>query len=112
MVKIAINNKNLHNIQMRLNTEKGISLLSYPENRIIFEENNEKFILKIPAFLVIELYRLKILSQEKSHSFSIRLQNKELGIFQMTNLKYPSSWSSELIEIELKKINSKKKVYK
>jgi len=78
MTKIAINGKNIHEIQMRLKGEnnKGIAYLSYPEHRIF---NKEKAI-------------------------SVKIKNKELGLFKIQDVLYPNElYDDGLVEIIFKR---------
>ncbi|MEK6984076.1 MAG: hypothetical protein AABX33_05875 [Nanoarchaeota archaeon] len=104
MVKVKINDKDLHKVQMGLKSENDwcTSYLSYPKHRIKAETQNLKLILKIPPLLVIELYRSEILSQNKNKSMQIKIDNKDYGLYKVKGLMYPDELHDDgLVEIEL-----------
>lgn len=88
MVKITINGKNLHEIQMRLKGEdnKGFVCLSYPEHRINAEVRERELVLQVPPLLAIALYH-EIFRKEKE--ISVKVKNKDLGRLNLKEIRYP-----------------------
>ena len=108
MTKIAINDRNLHEVKMKLReyVSGTTSYLSYPEHRLKTEIEEEKIIVKLPPLLVLELYRSAIIPQNKEEAFPVRLDGKDIGLLRVIDLEYPdSSYSDQLISITLTRIN-------
>lgn len=108
MTKIAINDRNLHEVKMkeREYAKETISYLSYPEHRIKTEIHEDKIIVKLPPRLALELYRSAIIPQNEEEAFPVRLDGKDIGLFRVIDLRYPlSSDMDELITITLTRVD-------
>ena len=107
MTKIAINDRNLHEVKMKLHKDTigTTSYLLYPEHRLKTEIEEEKIIVKLPPLLVLELYRSAIIPQNEEEAFPVRLDDKDIGLLRVIDLKYPLiSDSDQLISITLTRI--------
>ena len=108
MTKIAINDRNLHEVKMkqRKYTIGTTSYLLYPEYRIKTEIEEDKIIVKVPPLLVLELYRSAIIPQNEEEAFPVKLDDKDIGLLRVIDLEYPdSSDSKQLVSITLTRIN-------
>ena len=108
MTKIAINDQNLHEVEMKLRkyVSGTTSCLLYPEYRLKTEIEEEKIIVKLPPLLVLELYRSAIIPQNEEEAFPVRLDGKHVGLLRVIDLEYPpSSDSDQLVSITLTRIN-------
>lgn len=106
MFGISINDHKLHEIRMLLVpfSPKSIAYLQYPKDRINLSQKGEIFVLKIPAFLGLELYRRGILSSHQANEkFTIKISGKKLGDFLIVDFRYPHD-NSEEIFMSLKKV--------
>lgn len=104
MTQITIDGKNLHEIKMRLKGEHSGSIcyLSYPEHRIKAKVEKNSIILLVPPLLAIALYHL--IFQNKKE-VQIKVKNKERGLLQIVDLKYPDElYDDGLVEITLESI--------
>lgn len=104
MAKIKINGKYLHKVQMALksNNEWCTSYLSYPEHRIEAKIQKGILILKIPPLLVIEMFRSGIFPKNKNELMQVKIRNKDLGAFRVSNFKYPDELNGDgLVDIKL-----------
>jgi hypothetical protein len=102
MAKIAINGRNLHEVEMKHEKyDKGTnSYLLYPEHRIKIKRVMDKIIVKLPSFLALELFRSAIIPQNEDEAFPVRLDGKDIGLFRVIDLRYPlSSDTDELISM-------------
>ena len=105
MTKISINGKYLHELQMRLKGEQknGTCYLSYPEQRIKAEVKKNKVFLHIPPLLTIALFQLTFWDKDE---ISIKIKNKDFGLFKMIDLKYPDElYDDRLVDITFKSVN-------
>ena len=103
MTKITINGRNLQEIKMRLKgeTRYGISYLSYPEHRTKAETKENEAVLQVPPLLAIALYH-EIFRKEKE--ISVKVKNKDLGMFNLKEIKYPDElYDDGLVYITLEK---------
>lgn len=106
MAKVIINGHKIHEIRMPLTPyENGlVSSISYPDHRIeaLFIEG--MLVLRMPAFLALELYRRAILPQYGEESVSISLGRKNLGHFRIIDFHYPNfhAKDSEQVSITFK----------
>lgn len=108
MTKIAINNRNLHEVKMKQRelATGTISHISYPEHRIKTEVESNKIIVKLPPLLTLELYRSGIIPQNKEEAFPVRLDGKDIGLFRVIDLNYPQSlYTDELVSITITPID-------
>ena len=104
MTKIAINDRNLHEVKMRRREyAKGtISYFLYPEHRIKTKIEKDRIIIKLPPLLALELYRSAIIPQSEEMTFAVRLDGNDIGLFRVIDLRYPlSSDRDVLISITL-----------
>ncbi len=102
MKGISLNGNKLHEIQMPLVPySKGTSAyLKYPKHRIQCERMDKGIVLKLPAFLALELYRLSILPQEQTKYVTVEISGKKIGRFVVVDFRYPND-HSEIVAISL-----------
>ena len=107
MAEIAINGRKLHTVEMKLcKYAKGTSsYLLYPEYRVKTEIEEDKTIVKLPAFLSLELYRSVVIPQNEGKAFPVMLDGKDIGSFRVIDLEYPQDLGDELITISLKRVD-------
>lgn len=104
MVEIEINGKNLDEIGIPLepHTVGVIATLRYPKERMRVSEDGEDFLLEIPAFLTLELFRQSILSLDNT-PFQLSIGGRNRGRFIVEDIRYPSEPGRELIKIKIQK---------
>jgi hypothetical protein len=105
MVEIGINGKNLSDVEMLLEPyhPNTISKMRYPKERVKISENGNDLTLQIPAFLILELFRQKIIPMD-SAPFLLSTSGKNRGNYIITDLRYPTEPGSELVKIKIKKV--------
>jgi hypothetical protein len=104
MKGISINGYYLHKIEMLLesHSEGTVSYLRYPKHRMHFKVEGDKLFLKIPAFLLLELYRRGIIPQDSSKSVSVKISGKNIGKFLVVDFRYPH-YEYEVVSMILKR---------
>ncbi len=107
MNSVIINGYKLEKIDMLLvpHSPETVSTLLYPKHRVSLEIDNDKkkLVMKMPVFLVLELYRRNILSEKPKKKAIIQIDNKKMGVYNIIAFYYPQ-WESENIIIEFEKI--------
>ncbi|MBF0235590.1 MAG: hypothetical protein HQK62_09950 [Desulfamplus sp.] len=105
---ISINGRYLHELRMPLVPYKNINSvvsLSYPKNRILFEQYGEGMLkLTIPSLLALEMYRVGLLPQDANNAFSVSISGKPIGNYKVVDFLYQdSSMHDGIVFITLKK---------
>ena len=105
MKEISINGYKLHQVQMLMTPyyDGCVSYLSYPKNRINFEESERGIALRIPPFLAIELFRQGIFPQDAKECFPVKISGKLKGSFRISDFRYPSSIEETSVIITLER---------
>ena len=100
---IALNNQYLHEVEMLLTPygNNTVSYLKYPPHRIKYEIEGDNLILKLPVSLALELYRTAILPQNSEVGVPIKIDNKEVGKFQVIDFRYANSVVRERDEVSI-----------
>ena len=87
-------------------SKNTVSYLKYPEHRIESRIEKDKLLLRIPAFLAIELYRRAILPQNPAEDVSVHINEKDIGRFVVIDFRYPYSLAQDrdIVSITLQRI--------
>ncbi len=103
MAKIVINGTSLHRVQMLLEPElKGVvSNLSYPSDGLRAVHDCDDLELILPGFLVLEIYRLGLLSEEDNAAHEIAVDGRQLGIFYFGELQYSNRPGDEHVRVKM-----------
>jgi len=108
MARISINGRKLHEVEMLLTpySENTVSYLKYPEHRIESKIERDKLLLRIPAFLAIELYRRAILPQNPAEDVTVHINEREIGQFVVIDFRYPHSLAEDrdVVSITLQRV--------
>ena len=108
MTDVSINGYKLHEVEMLLTSysENTVSYLKYPEHRIQSKFEGDELRLKIPAFLVLELYRRAVLPQNQVDSVSIQISGKKMGEFVVIDFRYPHNLAQDrdMVSITLQRV--------
>ena len=93
MKGLAINHQMLHDVEMPMRKDyyTGNVSLSYPKTRILYDIQDDKIELKIPAFLALELYRKGFIPQDPEVTFPVSLSGKKTGMYRLADLRYPDT---------------------
>ena len=65
--------------------------LRYPKNRITIRQNDDLLKLTVPSMLALEMYRVGILPQDDSLTFSVSVSGKSIGKYKVVDFLYPNS---------------------
>lgn len=105
MESISLNGHKLHEVTMPLMPyyENSVASLRYPKPRMRCARTDELMVLKLPAFLTLELYRQAILPQTRTEAVTIKIGGKLIGKYIIVDFRYPND-HSEIITITLQKI--------
>ncbi|MEI8248638.1 MAG: hypothetical protein WCI51_22600 [Lentisphaerota bacterium] len=111
MESISLNGHKLHEVAMPLVPyyENSVASLSYPKHRMRCARTDELLVLKLPAFLALELYRQAILPQAQTEAVTVKIGGKLIGKFIIVDFRYPND-HSEIITITLQKIKKPAKL--
>ena len=94
MKGISINGNKLHEIMMPCtaydNCNSIISML-YPKNRIAIRLNDDRLKLTVPSRLALEMYRVGVLPQDDSLTFSVSISGKSIGKYKVVDFLHPNS---------------------
>lgn len=94
MKGISINGNKLHETMMPCapydNCNSVVSLC-YPKNRIAIRLNDDLLNLTVPSMLALEMYRIGILPQDHTLTFSVSVSGKSIGRYMVINFLYPNS---------------------
>ena len=108
MKGISINGQKLHELEMLLELySKGtVCHLRYPKSRIHHEFDTEELNLRLPHFLVLEMYRVGILPQDEEQSVRVEVSGKHIGEYKVIDFKYPSDmpYASEAIRMKFLRV--------
>ena len=66
-------------------------------------QDGDEVLLEIPSFLLLELFRQKILPMDDL-PFSLRIGGKKDGRYLVTDLRYPTEVGSDLIKVKLRRV--------
>ena len=111
MESISLNGHNLHEVTMPLMPyyENSVASLRYPKPKMRCARTDELLVLKLPAFLTLELYRQAILPQAQTEAIIVKIGGKLIGKFIIVDFRYPND-HSEIITITLQKIKKPAKL--
>lgn len=106
MTNVSVNGHKLHEVEMLLTSysENTLSYLKYPEHRIETKLERDKLLLRIPAFLAIELYRRAILPQNPEEDVSVNIDGRDIGRFVVVDFRYPVQ-GREIVSITLQRLS-------
>jgi hypothetical protein len=90
---IAINGRRLDPVEMFLPSpdKTAISHQLYPSHRVKITLYGGGLRMRMPAPLALELYRTGVILQGESQRFSLSIDGREEGVFQVIDFRYDDS---------------------
>ena len=102
---IAINGKRLDTVEMCLPPyENVISHRLYPAHRVKMAPYGGGLRMQMPAPLALELYRTGVIPQGESQRFSLSIDGREEGVFQVIDFRHDNSDGREMVQMTLARV--------